>query len=250
MKTKHIIIALAIVLVIIFFTQNKEHAGSPPPTTATAPNLSNEAIQNIAKIYADTNNEAVFNNIKATGNTKISGDTIMLGNVDIPKWRGMISMWSGDVTKIPSGWALCDGTNGTPDLRGRFVLGYNPSQQTDTTGGTPRKQRNMNVTGGNEQLIANIGFNWWGGGDWENGLIYDAVKNVGFNVLNDNTSGGMVMARAGRQYYNINDIVNYNRKIGVDANGNFLDPKPTSVTGRYTTESLPPYYVLAYIMKL
>jgi microcystin-dependent protein len=118
MKTKHIIIGLIILVGILFFTQNKEHAGSPPPTTATAPNLSNEAIQNIAKIYADTNNEAVFNNIKVTANTKLNGD------VDIPKWKGMISMWSGDVTKIPSGWALCDGTNGTPDLRGRFIVGH------------------------------------------------------------------------------------------------------------------------------
>jgi microcystin-dependent protein len=33
-----------------------------------------------------------------------------------------ILMWSGAVNEIPPGWALCDGQNGTPDLRGRFVL--------------------------------------------------------------------------------------------------------------------------------
>ena len=37
--------------------------------------------------------------------------------------RGMISMWSGVAETIPQGWALCDGTNGTPDLRDKFVLG-------------------------------------------------------------------------------------------------------------------------------
>ena len=40
----------------------------------------------------------------------------------------MIVAWSGSITTIPSGWGLCDGTRGTPDLRGRFVLGYNADQ--------------------------------------------------------------------------------------------------------------------------
>eukprot|EP01043_Picozoa_sp_COSAG02_P014479 COSAG02_NODE_597_length_19775_cov_28.914312_17_plen_317_part_00 len=39
--------------------------------------------------------------------------------------RGLISMWSGTVDAIPHGWALCDGANGTPDLRGKFVVGAN-----------------------------------------------------------------------------------------------------------------------------
>lgn len=44
--------------------------------------------------------------------------------------HGIICIWSGAVVDIPEGWALCDGNNGTPDLRGLFVLGaggvYNP----------------------------------------------------------------------------------------------------------------------------
>ncbi len=35
---------------------------------------------------------------------------------------GGIIMWSGSVASIPQGWALCDGTNGTPDLKDRFVI--------------------------------------------------------------------------------------------------------------------------------
>ncbi len=69
MKTKYIIITLIIVLVILFFVQKKEHAGSVP---AAAPQLSNEAIQNIAKVYADTNNTATFNNLKSTGKTTLN----------------------------------------------------------------------------------------------------------------------------------------------------------------------------------
>jgi hypothetical protein len=36
---------------------------------------------------------------------------------------GVIVMWSGSVASIPNGWALCDGTNGTPDLRDKFIVG-------------------------------------------------------------------------------------------------------------------------------
>jgi microcystin-dependent protein len=36
---------------------------------------------------------------------------------------GSIVIWSGTVASIPTGWQLCDGTNGTPDLRDRFVVG-------------------------------------------------------------------------------------------------------------------------------
>jgi hypothetical protein len=37
--------------------------------------------------------------------------------------RGLIALWSGRIAQVPSGWALCDGRNGTPDLRDRFVVG-------------------------------------------------------------------------------------------------------------------------------
>ena len=37
---------------------------------------------------------------------------------------GLIAMWSGNPNALPANWAICDGTNGTPDLRGRFIVGY------------------------------------------------------------------------------------------------------------------------------
>lgn len=54
----------------------------------------------------------------------------------------MIVMWAGLVGAIPSGWALCDGTNGTPDLRDRFIVGgggalpAGPTNYTNPTGST------------------------------------------------------------------------------------------------------------------
>jgi hypothetical protein len=38
-------------------------------------------------------------------------------------FSGAILLWYGSVASIPSGWHLCDGMNGTPDLRDRFIVG-------------------------------------------------------------------------------------------------------------------------------
>lgn len=48
---------------------------------------------------------------------------------------GMILMWAGSIGSIPSGWYLCDGTNGTPNLTDRFVIGAGSSYSVGSTGG-------------------------------------------------------------------------------------------------------------------
>ncbi len=48
---------------------------------------------------------------------------------------GVIVEWYGDANNVPAGWALCDGTNGTPDMRGRFVVGAGGSYGLGATGG-------------------------------------------------------------------------------------------------------------------
>ena len=53
---------------------------------------------------------------------------------DIPS--GVIVMWSGVAAAIPSGWYLCDGQNGTPDLRNRFIVGAGSSYEVGNTGGS------------------------------------------------------------------------------------------------------------------
>jgi len=49
---------------------------------------------------------------------------------------GMISLWYGSIGSVPSGWYLCDGSNGTPDLRDRFVIGAGSSYSVGATGGS------------------------------------------------------------------------------------------------------------------
>jgi len=48
---------------------------------------------------------------------------------------GGIIMWSGSIGSIPAGYYLCDGNNGTPDLRDRFVVGSGTSYAVGNTGG-------------------------------------------------------------------------------------------------------------------
>ncbi len=47
---------------------------------------------------------------------------------------GIIVVWSGAIADIPLGWALCDGTKGTPDLRDVFVIGSGGSFDPDDQG--------------------------------------------------------------------------------------------------------------------
>ena len=54
------------------------------------------------------------------------------GNVAV----GSIMIWSGATNQIPTGWQLCDGTNGSPDLRDKFVIGAGNNYNVDDTGGS------------------------------------------------------------------------------------------------------------------
>lgn len=50
--------------------------------------------------------------------------------------KNIICMWSGAVEDILAGWALCDGNNGTPDLRNRFVIGAGDTYAPGDSGGS------------------------------------------------------------------------------------------------------------------
>ena len=48
---------------------------------------------------------------------------------------GTICLWYGSIANIPAGWALCNGANGTPDLRDKFIVGAGSTYAVDATGG-------------------------------------------------------------------------------------------------------------------
>ena len=61
-----------------------------------------------------------------------SDETSPVGGVP----TGGIIMWSGATNNIPSGWALCDGNNSTPNLQDRFIVGAGNSYAVNATGGS------------------------------------------------------------------------------------------------------------------
>lgn len=77
----------------------------------------------------------------ATATTQSAGDnstkvatTAYVASNAIPS--GVIVIWSGSSASIPSGWYLCNGSNNTPDLRDRFVVGAGSTYAVGNTGGS------------------------------------------------------------------------------------------------------------------
>ena len=74
-----------------------------------------------------------------------------------PQWgtlnlftAGMIIMWSGTIATIPSGWVLCNGSNSTPDLRDRFIIG---ATQDDAGVAKTNVTGSLTQTGGSKDAI-------------------------------------------------------------------------------------------------
>jgi hypothetical protein len=118
----------------------------------------------------------VVNNMSFGGNVSVAGTTELLddlilggspgtsgqvvisqGTGSAPIWgtpttfvAGMIMMWSGTIATIPSGWLLCNGSSGTPDLRDRFIVGATSDDagvaKTNITG-------SLTQTGGSKDAI-------------------------------------------------------------------------------------------------
>lgn len=65
--------------------------------------------------------------------TNESNITVTTTNKTVAK--GMIVMWYGNANAIPNGWVICNGSNGTPDLRDRFVIGAGGNYGLGWTGG-------------------------------------------------------------------------------------------------------------------
>lgn len=78
---------------------------------------------------------------------------------------GGIIIWSGATADIPMGWFICDGTNGTPDLRDRFVVGAGSTYAVGVTGGATTVNLQHNHGG------ATGGVSFGGGGSLTAGAL-------------------------------------------------------------------------------
>ena len=75
-------------------------------------------------------------NLKApTSNTDATNKEYVDGEIESVIPTGVIVMWSGSTSSVPTGWALCNGQNGTPDLRDRFIVGAGNSYSVGSKGG-------------------------------------------------------------------------------------------------------------------
>ena len=138
---------------------------------------------------------------------------------------GMISLWYGAIGSVPTGWYLCDGSNGTPDLRDKFVVGAGSTYSVAATGGST-----------------------------------DAIV-----VTHTHTATSTSTVTDPGHTHTPGSISTGNRNAGTSNGGSVQDPGaiPTATTGitvattttnanagtSGTNANLPPYYALAYIMK-
>lgn len=153
---------------------------------------------------------------------------------------GGIIMWSGAVNEIPAGWALCDGNNGTPDLRNRFIVGAGDSYNLGATGGV-----NSNDISHSHTITADSpGMS--SAGDHQHtvsgtvGLPYTDEKEVG--------SGSTDVA--GDEHHHDFSVATstagtHSHTLNAHSHGD-----ATGVGGSSALENRPPYYALAFIMKI
>ena len=85
-------------------------------------------------------------NIDANGDVDVDGDIDATGTTTADTFVGKgtipiggIIMWSGADNAVPSNWALCDGSNGTPNLVDRFIVGRGSAYGQGQTGGEATK---------------------------------------------------------------------------------------------------------------
>ena len=191
---------------------------------------------------AETNGNALF--VDPNGNVGIGTDTPdatldVKGRIKdesgfvMPK--GGIIMWSGNAADIPEGWALCDGKNGTPDLRGRFIVGANNDKSPMPN---EKGEPDSHAHSISEQSLS---FNTMPAGEHDH---QTATKywymNRTYDVQGDRT---VVDARA-------TDVhLERTSKEGNHAHAINLDLKDYK-TGTYAGENRPRWYALCFIIKL
>jgi hypothetical protein len=162
----------------------------------------------------------------ATNTTQIATTAFVQTALSAAFTSGMIMMWSGTIATIPTGWVLCNGSNSTPDLRNKFVIGAH----TDSAG-----VAYSTVTGSNTQT-----------GGTKDAIVVSHTHTATVTDPGHTHSGSYATVAAGA-----NTVPGGSNITGATI--------PSAVTGisvvnstegsSGTNQNLPPYYALAFIMK-
>jgi hypothetical protein len=169
-----------------------------------------------------------------SGNVLTSNGTTWTSATPVVFVSGMIMMWSGTIATIPSGWVLCNGSSGTPDLRDRFIIG---ASQDDAGAAKTNVTGSLTQSGGSKDAIvvshthtATV----TDPGHRHSGL-YTPSASIGFSGISS-------------QYKSVDDQQNINNHFtATNTTGISVSNSTTGSSG--TNANLPPYYALAFIMK-
>ena len=208
-----------------YTTVNGTIANANPIVLGTDGKLPNELWLQYGYSYKFVLQDA-NNNLVATYDN-ISGILTQIPSASPTLPSGVILIWSGSTGSIPSGYVICDGSNGTPDLRNSFVLGAGNSYTVGQTGGstdaivvshTHTATSTSTVTDPTHTHLST------GNGAPNGGGAGSALTNGG-------NSPGYATAAA---------------STGITV-ATATSNTSTGVSG--TNANMPPYYALAYIMK-
>lgn len=190
------------------------------------------AISNAISTKADSNSPTFTGTPSAptaaagTSTTQIATTAFVTAN-SVP--AGAILLWSGSVASIPTGFVICDGTNSTPDLRNRFVVGAGSTYAVDATGGSADAvvvQHNHTATSTSTSSVTDPGHNHTVPNSGSQNNSFDSGTTVGNDVTG--TSGSATTG------------------ISVSTS---TTTTVANAGESGTNKNLPPYYALAYIMK-
>jgi len=168
----------------------------------------------------------VTGGFRLDGAAGTSGQVLLsAGAGNTPTWgasfvAGMIMLWSGSSATIPSGWLLCNGSNGTPDLRNRFVVGATSTYAVGATGGSADA---IVVSHTHTATVTDPGH----AHDYKGGT-FNSSQGAGPNsIANTNNT--------------------FNQTTTTATTGITVSNSTTGSSG--TNANLPPYFALCYIMK-
>jgi hypothetical protein len=182
---------------------------------------------------SDVENQTIKNSI-VIGNSSYTTSSFLKSLLPV----GMITLWYGRSTNVPSGWAICDGSNGTPDLRNKFVIGGDADSATSATTsitGSPT------VIGGSKDAIIVEHFHTATSVVNDPGHFHNIREYIRPIDGSDSEGDATISSSAG--YTSTNYISSTQTNITVE----------TSVSSTGTSginANLVPYHALYYIMKI
>lgn len=159
---------------------------------------------------------------------------------------GIIAAWSGSEGSIPTGWALCNGSNGTPDLRGKFIIGAGGDYDVADTGGAE------SVTSTAKSITISVD---------DHILTTSEIPAHQHLMFIDATGSGSMSATnyvykssdsGGDTEYSLDGAASPAATVGLTANaggGAGHNHDLTQSDHDHDVDILPPYYALCWIMK-